>query len=305
MQTQSHLATLRQSVIAVLGAPPDPADLVPEILDVQVMPGYRREHIRFQVSPNDFSFAYLFLPDQVLHPLPTVYFHHPFSDDFTAGKEAAHTIGPELVARGYAVLAPDALGFGERRQSVSNAADADLAYVFHQLSLRLLRGETLLRKIIWDAARGIDYLLTRPEVDGQNLAFVGHDYGGLMAVWAMAMDERIRVGVAHGVMASFRQHIREGVPFQAEFVVPRLMQVADLHHIVSLVAPRPFLLSVGGEKSQAADAFDTYKKALPTYERFSFSNRLSFYQHKVHNPPFDAYARFKLYQWLDSWLMPY
>jgi hypothetical protein len=41
--------------------------------------------------------------------------------------------------------------------------------------------------------RALDYLLTRPEVDGSRIAITGTSGGGFQSLWIGALDERIRV----------------------------------------------------------------------------------------------------------------
>lgn len=312
MQPLQYIETLRESVISVLGAPPDPAPLRAQTLDAVEGPDYRCEHITYQVSPNDWSFAYFLLPIGVTAPVPVVYCHHRHRNDFSVGKEdilslngdANDSLGIELVRRGYAVFAPDALGFGERRHADSDGHTFDQAYNFYHLATRLLRGETLLRKVISDVSRGIDYLETRPEIDRRFIGFIGHGYGGKMAIWSMALEPRIRAGVGHRGATTYRENVRRSDWIQTEFVVPRLLQVADLHHILSLVAPRPFLLSTTDDDPQSADAQAIYRQALVTYERHGVPQRLSFYSYPG-SDVFERHMRHNAYTWLDSWLKPF
>jgi pimeloyl-ACP methyl ester carboxylesterase len=308
MQTH-HADTLRESVVSVLGAPPDPAPLQPEVLDIVAGDGFRREHIKYQVSPGDWSYAYLLIPNTLRAQTPAIYCHHRQSGGFKIGKseivgdegDKEHAIGLELVKRGYVVFAPDAIGFGERRSPGSDGDGYDLAYNFHLFALRLLRGETLLRKVIWDVSRGIDYLETRSEVDSRFIGFVGYGYGGRMALWATAMEPRIKAAVAHCGVITYREHIKRGDWFQVEFVVPRLMQVADVHHILSLIAPRPFLLSTTDGDDQSADAIEIYQKTLPIYEKQGTANRMALYRYRGAQA-FAPHMRTNAYNWLDSWL---
>jgi dienelactone hydrolase len=311
MQAQ-RTDTFRESIVSVLGAPPDPAPMHPEVLDVVAGKDFRREHIKFQVSPGDWSYAYLLVPDHVGAPAPVVYCHHRRTVDYKIGKaeivglggDKEQAIGLELVRRGYVVFAPDALGFGERRPPESDGDQFDLAYNYHQLALRLLRGETLLRKVLWDVSRGIDYLETRAEIDSRFIGFIGHGYGAKMALWATAMESRIHAAVAHRGVITYREHIKSGEWFQPEFVVPRLMQVADVHHLLNLIAPRPFLISTTEGDSQSADAADIYQKAITIYEKQGAANRVALYSYKG-NDTFARHMRYNAYHWLDSWLKPF
>jgi len=307
-----HADTFRASVTSVLGAPPDPAPLQPEVLDTVNESGFRREHIKYQVSPGDWGYAYLLIPDNVKMPAPVVYCHHRHDYLFNLGKaelvgldgDKHYAIGLDLVKRGYVVFAPDMLGFGERRSPKSDGPTFDLAYSFHQFALRLLRGETLLEKVLWDISRGIDYLETRSEVDKRFLGLMGIGFGGKMAMWAAAVEPRIRVVAALGGIITYREQLKRGEWFQAEFVVPRLMQVADMHHIVGLVAPRPCLISALDGDSHSADAADIYQKALPMYEKQGAANRLTLYRYRAGNGLTPS-MRYNAYNWLDSWLLPF
>jgi pimeloyl-ACP methyl ester carboxylesterase len=307
-----HTDTFRESITSVLGAPPDPAPLQPEVLDISAGDGFRREHVKFQVSPGDWSYAYLLIPNNLRAAAPVIYCHHRHANNFKLGKaeivglagEKSQAIGIELVNRGYIVFAPDAIGFGERRSPDSDGDTFDIAYSYHQLALRLLRGETLLKKVLWDVSRGIDYLETRSEIDSRYVGFFGHGYGGRMALWASAMEPRIRAAVAHSGIMTFREQLRRREWFQAEFIVPRLMQVADMYHIMSLIAPRPFLISMSDNESQPSDVDDIYQKALAVYQKHGAANRFSYYQYK-NGKDFEPYMRYNAYAWLDSWLLGY
>jgi dienelactone hydrolase len=299
---------LQQSLMSILGAPPDPAPLAPQVLGVLERDHYRREHIKYQVSPNQWGYAYLLIPKGVNLPCPAIICHHS-SGNFAAGKEemvdeTRPSIGVELARLGYVVMAPDAFGYGERRSPNSAGAAYDAAYTLQYYTVLLLRGETMLRHLLWDISRAVDYLLTRPEVDGARLGFIGQSYGARMALWAAAFEPRLIATVAHGSLMSYRETVRQGSWFQIEFVVPRLMQVADLHHILSLVAPRPFLLSTVEGDAHSTDAAEIYQRALPAYQKLGVPQRLAHYSYP-RGSGFEPAMRYKAYTWLNSWLKPY
>lgn len=302
-----------ESLKSVLGAPPDVSPLEAEILSTEELSDHIRQKIRYQVSPGDWSFAYLLIPaNRGDQKLPTVYCHHRHNQDWTLGKsevigisgDADEALGAELVKRGYIVFAPDAISFEDRRPDPDAGANNN----FRELAMRLLRGETLLKKVIWDVSRGLDYLETRPEVDMSRIAFVGHGYGAKMAIWSAAFDERIRASAAHGSISSIHQTLKLGHTVQYEFSVPRLLQVADYDRVLSLAAPRPFLLSATKDDPDSSDVEDIFEKARRAYARMGANNRIDLYYYQdggLDDPWFTKQARHHLYDWLDSWLKPY
>jgi dienelactone hydrolase len=290
---------------------------MPEVIDVASPDGYRREKVRYQAQLDQWTYAYLLIPDGAREPLPAVVCHHRHNRDWSLGKsevvgldgDVNEAIGLELVKRGYVVLAPDAIGFEERCPEAVDCKDQLAAYEnnFRELAVRLLRGETLLKKVIWDAGRSIDYLETREEVDKRRIGYMGHGYGAKMAMWTAAMDERIAAGVAHGGVGSLHRALRLGHLIQFEFTVPRLLQVADYDRILSLVAPRPFLLSASRSDPDSTDVQDVYEKAERAYTRLGAANRLTLYHYPAapDEPWLTVEARHRAYDWLDNWLKPY
>jgi dienelactone hydrolase len=62
----------------------------------------------------------------------------------------------------------------------------------------------------WDIWRTIDYLETRPDVDGNRLGMIGFSMGGIETWLAAAVDERIRVAVPAIGVQSFRWSLDNG-----------------------------------------------------------------------------------------------
>ncbi len=318
MHLRYQTEAFRESIKSVLGAPPEEAPLSPQVLEIVEEDGYRREKIRYRLGLDDWGFAYLLIPEFAHEPLPAVLCHHRHNRDWSLGKSEVvglrgdpdEAYGLDLVRRGYVVFAPDALAFEDRCPPDVDHDDPLEAYMnnFNELAARLLRGETLLKKVIWDASRGIDYLLTRQDVvDASRIGFMGHGYGARMAIWTAALDDRIFACVAHGSVGSMYQAQRSGHFIQIEFAVPRLLQVADYDRVLSLAAPRPLLISASGDDPDSQDAKDVYMKARRSYARMGAANRFAFYQYddEPDAPYFTMQARHKAYDWLDDWLQPF
>ena len=85
-----------------------------------------------------------------------------------------------MAQRGIAVLAPDSICFEDRRKNVRGVEvnSADTMQHFNELCYRLLRGDTLMRKVLDDSARAVSMLQQHPAIDASRIGMIGHSYGG-------------------------------------------------------------------------------------------------------------------------------
>ena len=144
-------------------------------------------------------------------------------------------------------------------------AEAPSKRKYYELASRLVRGQTLLAKVLHDASVGLDYLVSRPEVDTGRIGFLGHSYGGRMAIWLAALDRRIRATVSHCGCVGYADSLRRGAGIQMEFCVPGFMRHAEIEDIVALVAPTPLLLSAAIEDRWSRGAQRIYEAAKPAF----------------------------------------
>jgi hypothetical protein len=124
---------------------------------------------------------------------------------------------------------------------------------------------TLLSKCLHDVSVALDYLVARPEVDPLRVGFIGHSYGGKMAIWAPALDNRIRASVSNCGCVGYKPSLIRDTGVQMEFCLPGVLQFGDIEDIVRLVAPRALLLQATSEDvwSRGATAiFDTLNQHL-------------------------------------------
>ena len=135
----------------------------------------------------------------------------------------------------------------------------------------------------WGFHRAVDYLVTDPQVNAEQIAIIGHSRRGKTALLAAAFDERIALTVPHqsgtGGMALSRGNDQETVArinknfphwfadnFNAYSDHEDSLPV-DQHLLVALVAPRA-LLDTGGLKDTWANypsALRTLRAADPVY----------------------------------------
>jgi dienelactone hydrolase len=161
-------------------------------LDVQVSERietgkYTRETITFASEEGDRTPAYLYLPKDLkpgerragvvaLHPTGAL--GKGIVDG--KGERPNRAYARELAERGFVVIAPDYLSFGDYKD-YDFAAD---------------RYESGTMKGIWNHMRCVDLLVERPEVDAEKIASIGHSLGGHNAIFHAVFDRRVKVIVS-------------------------------------------------------------------------------------------------------------
>ncbi|MBS7623648.1 alpha/beta fold hydrolase [Candidatus Bathyarchaeota archaeon] len=112
-----------------------------------------------------------------------------------------------------------------------------------------------------DALKAVSVLSSREDVDINNLAVIGHSFGGLVAIHVAAVDNRLKAAVALCPVASITEHLTEadrdtilkrGLPFVSGLTASRakkqwriLAQRHDPTQYVDKLSPRPLLLIHG------------------------------------------------------------
>jgi dienelactone hydrolase len=229
---------------------------------------YVRETIEYAVEANERIRSFLLVPKRINQTAPAIFAHHQHARQFHLGKSEVvglagdpdQAYAAELAERGYVVIAPDALAFEERNWS-NPSGEAE----YFELATRLVQGKTLLAKCLHDVGAAIDYLEARPEVDPLRIGFIGHSYGGRMAIWAPAVDARIRASVSNCGCVNYKQSFTHDTGVQMEFCLPGVLQFGDVEDIVRLVAPRALLLQATSD-----DQWSRGARAMFEYAQSSF-----------------------------------
>ncbi len=202
VRTEADLRRLQgetcRKLLALLGGlPTEKTPLNARTTGTIAMEGYRIEKLVFESLPGLFVTALLYLPDDPKGAKPAVLLacgHSPLGKAYAAYQE----IAARLARRGYVVLCWDPVGQGERSQfwdAARGRSRYNLVCGEHAVlgNLAVLAGFSLARWMTWDGIRALDYLLTRPEVDGGRVSITGTSGGGFQSAWVGALDERVRV----------------------------------------------------------------------------------------------------------------
>jgi dienelactone hydrolase len=234
----------KEAILDFLGLMPENCPPEVEVIEELGCEGYQRLKISFWVEPSDRCYAYLLLPHHEGERLPAVYCHHQHTIQRIGKEEVVGLQGDsdlayarELAERGFITFAPDAFTFGERKDE-----DDPVGYAYWELATRLVQGKTLLSKLLHDVSVGLDILQSRPEVDSDRMGFIGHSYGGRMAIWATAMDDRIKAAVCNCGCISYSESYTRDTGVQMEFVAQGIAQKFDMLNLIPMIAPRSLLI---------------------------------------------------------------
>ena len=219
--------------------------------------GYLRRAIAYDV-PSGRASAFLCIPDGVTQRVPVIFCHHQHAGQFDLGKSEVvglrgdpdQAYAAELAKREYLTISPDAIGFENRNWA--NGSNIG----WFELSSRLVVGRTLLADLLQEVSLAIDYATSLPEADPSRVGFIGHSYGGRMAMWAPAWDQRIRASVSNCGCIPYRDSFARDAGFQADFVVPGFASAYDVEDVLAAARACRYLLIAGADDVWSRGAAD-------------------------------------------------
>jgi cephalosporin-C deacetylase-like acetyl esterase len=174
-----------------------------------------------------------------------------------------------LALAGSVVIAPDLRGWGETG-SGEGKSGYNAAY---QLAMRaVLLGITLPGLQTSDVLRVFDYAAARPFVDPARISVFGKGNGGVLALFAAALEPRLAGVAAEGAVLSYLEIARAAMHRNSSgIVVPGVLKDFDLPDVARAIAPRPaWILSPArpdGSPAPLERAAALYAKPVRVFER--------------------------------------
>jgi len=197
-------AEVREAFRKLLDRPPVPLNVKAD--DPKIENGLVTEHLTF-ASEKKADGAEERVPTLLVRPekagkkLPVVIVLHGTGGN----KEGQRGLLVELAKRGIIGVAIDARYHGERAGGAKGAAAYNEAIV---RAWKTKPGEKqehpFYYDTCWDLWKTVDYLRTRPDVDGDKIGMIGFSMGGIETWLAATVDERVAVLVPAIGVQSFR-----------------------------------------------------------------------------------------------------
>jgi dienelactone hydrolase len=259
---QSQRTALRQHLLASLGDfPTEKCPLEPRVLGELARDGYRVEKVVFQTLHGVLMTANAYVPQGEGKRPAVLCVHGHWKGAKQDPVPQARCIG--LAKLGFFVLAVDAFGAGER--GIGKALGEYHGEMTGATLLPL--GMPLPGLQVYENMRAVDYLQSRPEVDGTRIGITGASGGGNQTMYAGALDERFGCVVPTCSVGTYRSYL--GAACCVCELVPDAMTYTEEWAILALVAPRALLVqnatrdafqfSVGEAQQSIAKAQHVYR----------------------------------------------
>jgi cephalosporin-C deacetylase-like acetyl esterase len=246
--------------------------------------GFHVEKLIYQSLPGFYVTALVYVPEngKKVHPAILVPAGHSSN-----GKIHYQDLCQRLVQRGYLVISWDPVGQGERSQfwdTTKQKSRYNLICAEHAVlgNLAYLAGANLARWEIWDGMRALDYLLTRPDVDGGRISITGTSGGGFQAALLGALDDRIKVIIPSCYITALAMRVENRI-----FVDPDSDPEQDLFGFLSkgvdhaglllMMYPRVVMVATATlDFFPIQGAHKSYSEVRSFYDRFGHADRIAF-----------------------------
>ncbi|MDQ6698571.1 MAG: acetylxylan esterase [Acidobacteriota bacterium] len=301
---EARKTAVRAKILELLGGLPTyDGPLNARVTGKIEQPGYTIEKIIFESLPGIVVTANLYRPNApgrypgVLMPM----------GHWEEGKPAGQRIAANLAHKGFVVLAYDPLGQGERQQAYDARLHASLVGGSTEQHIlaggqSILTGEAFARFRIWDAKRALDYLVSRPEVDRENIGCTGCSGGGTITTYISALDPRIKVAAPACYINTFHL-LFSGPTGDSEQSLPFFLSSGlDIPDYIELFAPKPWLiLNTADDFFPLAGAKQAYEEALRWYKIYGAEEKIRWVVGPGgHGTPLEV--REAIYEWMIRWL---
>lgn len=303
-EAEAHQKKTREKLLAVYGGLPSfRGPLSPKVTGKLDAGAYRIEKVMYESLPGYWVTSNLYVPNRP-GKFPAVLYA---IGHWTEGKPAAQRMAANLAMQGFVVLAFDPMGQGERFQGYWPKAGVPLVTPgvpqhWTAGTAAILVNQTLSAYFVWDGIRSIDYLLSRPEVDGERIGATGCSGGGTQATYISALDPRVKAAAPLCYMQSFEVLFSGSIGDSEQSLPGFLAAGLDQTDYVELFAPKPwFIGSTEQDFFTPAGAKPLYEEARNFYEIFGAQDRVKWVVGPGgHGTP--LVIREGVYEWFNRWL---
>jgi len=283
---------LQQQILSAAGLLPMPAKtpLRPRVVRHLEYKDYAIEVVLLETLPGYFLGGNLYLPLGKKLPAPGVLVPHGHWKRGRLEDQPSYSVpalGINLARQGYIAFAYDMVGFNDTRQTPHSFGGwPEELWAFTPLGLQL-----------WNSIRVVDYLQSRPDVDGRRIAATGASGGGSQTFLLAAVDERISFAAPVNMVSAYMQ----GGDACEE--APNLRVDTFNVEIAAMIAPRPMLLVSSTHDWTRHTPVEEFPAIQGIYSLYgALSNVQNAHIDAEHN--YNRQSREAVYRFLAQYLQP-
>lgn len=249
--------------------------------------GFVQRRIRFEIAPDQTIEGYLLLP-QGAGPFPGVVVPYYEPESSTGLNETKlRDFAYQLTKRGFVTLSIGSPGGDARKPELGQSRCQPLSF------------------LAYVAANCYNLLASTPQVDPKRIGIVGHSYGGKWAMFAACLYAKFACGVWSDpgiVFDEKRSNVNYWEPWYLGEEAGKTRKPGvvttenprtgaykeifesghDLHELLALMAPRPFLVSGGSE--DALERWRPLNRVIGVYQLIGATNRVAMTNRPDHTP---------------------
>jgi cephalosporin-C deacetylase-like acetyl esterase len=289
---------LRRRLQEAWGAFPEtPCPLEPKVLGTLERDGYRVEKVLFQTRPGVWMTGNTYVPARP-GKLPAILMVH--------GHWRGAHVDPVVQSRcigaaklGFFVLVVDAFGAGER------AIGTKLGEYHGEMTAATLLpvGLPLSGLQLYENMRAVDYLRSRPEVDGERIGVTGASGGGNQTMYAGSWDDRFRAAVPVCSVGNYQVYLKTACCMCE--VVPGALRFTEEGDLLGLTAPRGLMVINATRDAIQFSVAEAKKSLARTADIYQLLGRPDDLRHTIFESGHDysKAMREAMYGWMRKELM--
>jgi len=278
-----------------------------EFVETSRRENFTQRRVRVEIASGQMADGYLLVPDgRKSFPAVFVPYYEP-ETSVGLSTNRLRDFGYQLTRRGFVTLSIGSPGGDARKPDTDSMPCQPLSF------------------LAYVAANCRNALAALPEVDAARIGIVGHSYGGKWAMFAACLNDQFACGVWSdpgivfdesrpnvnywepwylGYEPGLGHQRKPGVPSQEN---PRtgaykklVEEGRDLHELLALMAPRPFLVSGGSEDPSAR--WPALNYAIDVNQLLSHTNRVAMTSRAGHTPTSESNEQ--IYRFFEHFLKP-
>ena len=275
---------------------PDPNPQKPKlaVLKEEHTEGIIRQYVEYEGEPGIMVRGYLLKPEKINKPLPGIVALHSTSDNkmlYISGVEKGKIVpfGLRLAQQGNIVFCPQCFLWHEK----GDRKFEEMVRIYTDRH----PGSKGMAKMLFDAQRAVDVLLSQKETDPNRIGATGHSLGAKEAFYLGAFDDRVKVIVSNEGGIGIELSNWDDVWYLGK-------DISDFghhhHEVLALVAPKPFLL-IGGDSADGKMSLPYIEAVNPVYALYGKTEAIELFNHGTgHSVHPEAEKR--TYEWMNKYL---